>query len=54
MTRILVIEDEAPLRENLVDMLEIEGVEADGVEDVQTGSKKGSALSSRSGHLRYF
>lgn len=37
MTRILVIEDEASLRENIIDMLEMEGFETLGAADGQQG-----------------
>lgn len=40
MTRILVIEDETPIRENIIDMLEMEGFEVAGAEDGRVGLKK--------------
>ena len=40
MTKILVIEDEAPLREEILDMLNLEGYEAVGAENGLIGIQK--------------
>lgn len=40
MTRILVIEDEAPIRENVLDMLELEGFEVEGAENGRQGLQR--------------